>query len=51
MGDKAMDRRVVGIPADYKWKVANMDTAMGVFAGEMGPCQRRLAELPLISLC
>ena len=28
-----------------------MDQAMGVEEGEEGPCQRRLAELPLITLC
>ena len=46
-GDKAVDRRAAGIPADYKRKAATMDTAMGVPVGEEGPCQRRLAELPL----
>ena len=47
-GEKAVDRRAVGIPADYKMKASKMDQAMGV---EEGPCQRRLAELPLIMLC
>ena len=28
-----------------------MDIAMGVAVGEEGPCQRRLAELPLLDLC
>ena len=28
-----------------------MDAAMGVPVGEEGPCQRRLAELPIITLC
>ena len=51
MGDKAVDRRAAGIPADYKRKAANMDAAMGVPEGEEGPCQRRLAELPLMTLC
>ena len=39
------------IPADYKRKAAKMDQAMGLEEGEEGPCQRRLAELPLITLC
>ena len=46
-----MDSRASGIPADYKWKAATMEAAMGVPEGEEGPCQRRLAELPLITLC
>ena len=46
-----MDSRAAGIPADYKRKAATMDAAMGVPEGEEGPCHRRLAELPLISLC
>ena len=50
-GDKAVDRRAVDIPADYKRKAAKMDQAMGAEEGEEGPCQRRLAELPLITLC
>ena len=50
-GDKAVDRPAVDIPADYKRKAAKMDQAMGVEVGEEGPCQRRLAELPLITLC
>ena len=50
-GGKAVDRRAVNIPADYKRKAAKMDQAMGVEEGEEGPCQRRLAELPLITLC
>ena len=50
-GDKAVGRRAVDIPVDYKRKAAKMDQAMGVEEGEEGPCQRRLAELPLITLC
>ena len=50
-GGRAVDSRAAGIPADYKRKAATMDAAMGVPEGEEGPCQRRLAELPLISLC
>ena len=50
-GDKAVDRRAAGIPADYKRKAATMYVAMGVPEGKEGPCQRHLAELPLIPLC
>ena len=50
-GEKAVDRRAAGIPADYKRKAATMAAAMGVPVGEEGLCQRRLAELPLTTLC
>ena len=46
-----VEGRAAGIPADYKRKAAKMDAAMGVQEGVEGPCQRRLAELPLITLC
>ena len=45
-----MDSRAAGIPDDYKRKDAVMDAAMGVPEGEEGSCQRRLAEVPLITL-
>ena len=44
-----MVKRAKEIPGDYLEKAVAMDRAMGE-EGE-GPCQRRLAELPLISLC
>ena len=40
-----------GHPADYKRKAGNMDAAMGVPVSGEGHCQRRLAELPFITLC
>ena len=49
-GSRVVDSRAAGIPADYRWKAAVMNAAMGVPEGEEGPCQRRLAELPLITL-
>ena len=42
-------KRAKEIPGDYLEKAVAMDRAMGE-EGE-GPCQRRLAELPLLSLC
>ena len=42
-------KRAKEIPPDYKKKAADMDRAMGV-QGE-GPCQRRLSELPILTLC
>ena len=46
---RAVEKRAKEIPGDYKAKVVAMDRAMGE-EGE-GPCQRRLAELPLLLLC
>ena len=45
-----MDRRAATIPAEYRKKAANMDAVLGVGEGE-GPCQRRLSEVPLMTLC
>ena len=46
---RAVVARAKQIPGEYRGKAAAMDAAMGV-QGE-GPCQRRLAELPLLDLC
>jgi hypothetical protein len=46
---RAVDKRAKEVPGEYRDKAAEMDTALGV-QGE-GPCQRRLAELPLMALC
>ena len=45
---RAVEKRAKEIPPDYKKKAQDMDRAMGIL-GE-GPCQRRLAELPILSL-
>ena len=41
--------RAKQIPGEYRDKAAAMNAAMGI-QGE-GPCQRSLAELPLLKLC
>ena len=46
---RAVDKRAKEVPGTYLAKAVAMDRAMGV-EGE-GPCQRRLAELPLLALC
>ena len=46
---RGVDNRAKEIPGEYLAKAVAMDRAMGE-EGE-GPCQRRLAELPLLSLC
>ena len=43
-----MDKQAADIPADYRRKAAKIDAALGV---EVGPCLRRLSELPLMTLC
>ena len=48
---RGVDARAKAIPGEYKGKAREMDVAMGVREGEEGPCQRRLGELPLLSLC
>ena len=46
---RGVDKRAKEIPGAYLDKAVAMDRAMGE-EGE-GPCQRRLAELPLLGLC
>ena len=46
---KAVDRRAADIPAGYRRKAVAMDVIINGTEGE-GPCQRRLDELPLLSL-
>ena len=46
---RAVDRRAADIPAEYRRKAAAMDAIITGAPGE-GPCQRRLDELPLLSL-
>ena len=46
---RAVEKRAKEIPGDYLAKAVDMDRAMG-HEGD-GPCQRRLAELPLLGLC
>ena len=48
---RGVDARAKAIPGEYRGKAKEMDVAMGVAEGEEGPCQRRLRELPLLSLC
>ena len=48
-GERAVNVRAAGVPTEYRGKAATMDASMG--AASEGPCQRRLAELPLIPLC
>ena len=45
-----MDSRANAIPAEYRRKAAAMDSVLGQEEGD-GPCLRRLAELPLVTLC
>ena len=47
---RAVDSRANAIPVEYRRKAAAMDAVLGVEDGE-GPCLRRLAELPLVTLC
>ena len=46
---RAVDKRAKEVPGAYLPKAVAMDRAMEA-EGE-GPCQRRLAELPLLALC
>ena len=46
---RAVDLRAAEIPAEYRRKAANMDRLITGVEGP-GPCQRRLDELPLLSL-
>ena len=48
-GTRAVDLRAAEIPADYRRKAAAMDAIITGAEG-VGPCQRRLDELPLLRL-
>ena len=48
-GKRAVVKRSEEVPPDYRRKAVNMDRTLGE-EGE-GPCQRRLAELPILPLC
>ena len=48
-GTRAVEQRAAEIPAEYRRKAVAMDTIITGMEG-VGPCQRRLDELPLLRL-